>query len=128
MDSFSSGVLCSLHGEHHLSICVRLRSTENCLSSYHHSRTRGPNLYVDAMLVVWSGMAILYTFPHSRCCWLFSQDLQIPQLDCSSVPDASTMVPRLIEQSGCPPIPMGGHPILNQEVRMPGGDVETRHN
>ena len=33
----------------------------------------------------------------------------------------------LSEQPRCPPIPLDGHPLLTQEVRLPRGHVETRH-
>ena len=87
--------------------------------------------YVDAMLVPWSGMRMVYAFPPfkmlpavlNKICR--SHNLSViliaPRLMSAS------WKPELLEQSRCSPIPLDGHPLLTQEVWLPRGHVETRH-
>ena len=87
--------------------------------------------YVDAMSVPWSGMGMVYAFPpfkmlpavlnKIRRSHNLSVILIAPRLMSAS------WMPELLEQSRCPPIPLDGHPLLTQEVRLPRGHVETRH-
>ena len=87
--------------------------------------------YVDAMSVPWSGMGMVYAFPpfkmlpavlnKIRRSHNLSVILIAPRLISAS------WMPELLEQSRCPPIPLDGHPLLTQEVRLPRGHVETRH-
>ena len=87
--------------------------------------------YVDAMSVPWSGMGMVYVFPpfkmlpavlnKIRRSHNLSVILIAPRLMSAS------WMPELLEQSRCPPIPLDGHPLLTQEVRLPRGHVETRH-
>ena len=87
--------------------------------------------YVDAMSVPWSGMGMVYAFPpfkmlpavlnKIRRSHNLSVILIAPRLMSAS------WMPELLEQSCCPPIPLDGHPLLTQEVRLPRGHVETRH-
>ena len=87
--------------------------------------------YVDAMSVPWSGMGMVYAFPPfkmlpavlNKIRW--SHNLSVI-LIAPRLMSASWM-PELLEQSRCPPIPLDGHPLLTQEVRLPRGHVETRH-
>ena len=87
--------------------------------------------YVDAMSVPWSGMGMVYAFPpfkmlpavlnKIRRSHNLSVILIAPRLMSAS------WMPELLEQSRCPPIPLDGHPLLTQEVRLPRGHVKTRH-
>ena len=87
--------------------------------------------YVDAMSVPWSGMGMVYAFPPFKMLPAVlnkihrSHNLSVI-LIAPRLMSASWM-PELLEQSRCPPIPLDGHPLLTQEVRLPRGHVETRH-
>ena len=83
--------------------------------------------YVDAMSVLWSGMGMVYAFPpfkmlpavlnKIRRSHNLSVILIAPRLMSAS------WMPELSEQSRCPPIPLDGHPLLTQEVRLPRGCI-----
>ena len=87
--------------------------------------------YIDAMSVPWSGMGMVYAFPPFKMLQAVlkkicrSHNLSVI-LIAPRLMSASWM-PELLEQSRCPPIPLDGHPLLTQEVRLPRGHVETRH-
>ena len=83
--------------------------------------------YVDAMSVLWSGMGMVYAFPpfkmlpavlnKIRRSHNLSVILIAPRLMSAS------WMPELSEQSRCPPIPLDGHPLLTQGVRLPRGRI-----
>ena len=121
-------IQCSPHGEHQWSICMWLLPTEICLSSHHHSWTRGPNTSMPCQLC---GMGMVYTLPPFKMLPTVlnkihsSHDLSVILAALRLM--AASWMPELLKQAGCLPIPLEGHPLLKQEVWTPGGHVERRH-
>ena len=86
---------------------------------------------VDAMSVPWSGMGMVYAFPPFKMLpAVLNKIRRSHNLSVILIPPrlmSASWMPELLEQSCCPPIPLDGHPLLTQEVRLPRGHVETRY-
>ena len=102
--------------------------TGSCLSSHPQFRTRRPNMRCDVSTVVRDGNRVhLPTIQDAAVLNKIRRSHNLSVILIATRLMSVSWMPELLEQSRCPPIPLDGHPLLTQEVRLPRGHVETRH-